>query len=107
MGPSKSPTKAEREWMDRVREFGCVACHIDGLFRPAVIHHIVQANKRLGHLFTIGLCEPGHHQDGQSVGMVSVHPWKARFEAQYGTQLELLALLKQKLGVFERAEYSA
>jgi hypothetical protein len=106
MGPSKPPTKLEREWMDRVRSFGCVACWLEGNQRHCAVHHIVEGGRRLGHLFTIGLCDPGHHQGGQQFGMVSVHPWKARFEAKYGTQLELLAKLKVELGVFDAAEYS-
>jgi len=104
MGPSKTPTKLEREWMNAAREYGCIACRIDGHFRPAVIHHIVHANKRMGHLFTLPLCEPGHHQHGDQLDLISVHPWKKRFEAKYGTQLELLAKLKEELGVFDAYE---
>lgn len=100
MGPSKSPNKAEREWMAAVREFGCVACYLDGKRRECVVHHIVSGNRRMGHMFTIGLCEPGHHQHGDSVGMVSRHPYKARFEAQYGTEMELLAILKREIDGF-------
>lgn len=48
MGPSKTPTKAEREWMDRARAVGCVACEKDGHpGTPAEIHHIT-LKKRLG-----------------------------------------------------------
>lgn len=107
MGPSKTPTKAEREWMASVASFGCIACHLDGHFRPCAVHHIVEGNKRLGHLFTIGLCQPGHHMDGEPLGMISVHPWKKRFEARYGTQRELLALTKVKLGYFDKYEVQA
>lgn len=107
MGPSKTPTKAEAEWMAMARDFGCIACFLDGNQRDAAVHHIVSGNRRMGHLFTIGLCDPGHHQHGDQFGMISVHPWKARFERQYGTQLELLARLKVELGVFDAAEYRA
>jgi hypothetical protein len=102
MGPSKPPTKQEVDWMDRVSDFGCVACWIDGNRRGAAVHHIIQGGRRMGHLFTIGLCDPGHHQNGQQFGMVSVHPWKARFEAKYGTQLELLGRLQVELGVYDK-----
>lgn len=104
MGPSKPPNKIEREWMAAVRSFGCIACYIDGNFRHCAVHHIVVAGRRMGHLFTIGLCDPGHHQNGQQFGMISVHPWKARFEAKYGTQLELLGRLKVELGVYDKWE---
>lgn len=105
MGPSKTPNKLERKWMQRVAEYGCVACRMEGNFRPAAVHHLVSGNKRMGHLFTIGLCDPGHHKNGEHLGMISVHPYKARFEAKYGTELELLAKLKEELGVFDKATY--
>jgi hypothetical protein len=85
VGPSKPPTKREAEWMDLITDFGCVACWLDG-------------NNR----FTLPLCDPGHHQNGQQFGMVSVHPWKRQFEAKYGTQLELLGRLQVELGVYDR-----
>jgi hypothetical protein len=97
MGPSKPPTAAEHAWMDKVASAGCVACAIDGNWRQAAVHHIVSGGRRMGHLFTIGLCQPGHHMDGSQFGMVSLHPWKARFEAKYGTQLELLERQRNEL----------
>lgn len=107
MGPSKSPTKLEREWMDRAVRYGCLACILDGHEpRPTAYHHIVMFGRRLGHLYGIGLCDPGHHQNGEQFGLLSVHPHKARFEAKYGTQLELLAELKKRLGIFTEASYT-
>ena len=41
------------------------------------------------------LCGP-HHQTG-GPGAPSIHPWKARFEAKYGTQAELLAKVAELL----------
>lgn len=107
MGPSKTPNAEERRWMDAVVEFGCVACWIDGNYRPCCVHHLVSGGRRMGHLFTIGLCDPGHHQNGQQFGMISVHPWKARFEAKYGSQLDLLARLKVELGFFDEYKVKA
>lgn len=99
MGPSKAPTAIESRWLGRIVEYGCIACRIDGHEpRPTVPHHIVDGGRRLGHMFTIPLCDPGHHQGGQALGLVSVHPWKARFEARYGTQMELLGRLQSELG---------
>jgi hypothetical protein len=101
MGPSKSATKIEREWMAAIADFGCVACHLDGNQRPAAVHHIISGNRRMGHLFTIPLCDPGHHKDGHTVGMISVHDRKRSFVARYGTELELMAMLKVELGYFD------
>jgi len=91
----KAPTVAERAWMDWIVARGCVACQRDGLgHRAAAVHHILRGGQRMGHLHTLPLCDPGHHQGGQPLGMVSRHPWKARFEARYGTEHELLAELQ-------------
>ncbi len=93
-----APNKAEREWMDAIVRYGCVACRMDGLgFRPAAVHHILRGGRRLGHLFTLPLCDPGHHQ-GRGRDFPSRHPWKAAFEAKYGTEAELLARLRAELG---------
>lgn len=93
-----TPNKAEAEWMSRITRLGCIACLIDGHpGTPGAVHHIVEGNRRLGHLFTIALCQPGHHMDGQSAGKISRHPFKARFEKQYGTESELLARTKSEL----------
>lgn len=102
MGPSKPPTKAEREWMARVADFGCVACRKDGHQSPASVHHIVQGNRRLGHLFTIPLCYAHHQGDGRQAP--SVHFSKRTFVARYGSELELLAELQVQLGVYDKVE---
>jgi len=100
MGPSKTPTKAEREWMSRIAELGCVACKQDGHQSPASVHHIVQGNRRLGHLFTLPLCEIHHKGDGRVVP--SVHFTKRTFAARYGSELELLAGLQVQLGIYDK-----
>jgi Recombination enhancement, RecA-dependent nuclease len=102
MGPSKSPSKLEREWMSRVADFGCVACKQDGHDSPASVHHITSGFRRMGHLHTIGLCEAHHKSDGRQVP--SVHFQKRTFAARYGSELELLARLQVALGVYDRCE---
>lgn len=105
MGPSKTPTKLEREWMARIVERGCVACELDkGPPRPAAVHHICKGYRRLGHLFTIPLCDPGHHKDGARLGLISLHDAKRSFVARYGSELELLARLQVELGVYDKVE---
>jgi hypothetical protein len=104
----RTPNAQEADWLTAIVAHGCVACHIDGSPRTDPdVHHIVRGGQRLGHLFSLPLC-PGHHRDGTgAAGLVARHPWKARFEAKYGTEFELLAKLKQELGVFDHAEYVA
>jgi hypothetical protein len=104
----RSPTVAEQRWIDSIVEYGCVACRADGMApRPTAVHHILRGGRRIGHLFTLPLCDTpsgGHHQNGAAIGLVSRHPYKARFEARYGTELELLAMLKVDLGFFDKWE---
>lgn len=98
----RTPTKAEAEWMAAIVAYGCVACRFDGRgFVAPAVHHILRGGVRMGHLFTLPLCDPGHHQNGAALGMVSRHPWKARFEKQYGDEMVLLAGLKRELGYFD------
>lgn len=94
-----TPTKAEREWLDKIVRYGCVACRIDGLpSEPPAVHHILRGGRRMGHLFTLPLC-PGHHQDGTGrPGLIARHPFKQRFEAMYGDEWALLARLKSEIG---------
>jgi hypothetical protein len=91
----RAPTVEERAWMDWIVAYGCVACRLDGLgFRSPAVHHILRGGQRLGHLHTLPLCDPGHHQGGQQLEMISRHPWKARFEERYGSEESLLLKLQ-------------
>jgi len=93
--PGKYPPNAEeRAWLDWIVAYGCVACRMDGHgVVPPAVHHLLRGGRRIGHLFSLPLCQPGHHMDG-GPGVVSRHPWKARFEAKYGTEATLLAALR-------------
>lgn len=89
----KAPTVAEQAWMDAIVRLGCVVCWLAGYPRtPACVHHMLnKAGRRRGHKWTIPLCEPGHHKDGDGVKKISRHPWKARFVKAYGTEDDLYA----------------
>ena len=95
----KTPTKAEREWMATIARLGCIVCRTQGRgYVPCAVHHILGRNggNRRGHMATIGLCDPGHHQGApKSSGEVSRHPNKAAFEARYGTEEFLLELTQR------------
>lgn len=102
----RSPTREEQRWMNAIVESGCIACRIDGQPpRPTTVHHILRGGVRMGHLFSLPLCDIGHHQKGEHLGLVSLHPTKAAFEARYGTEWDLLARLKTELGFFDKATY--
>ena len=94
----RAPTVAEREWMAAITAMGCIACWLDGNpGRPAAVHHLLRGGRRIGHLHSIPLCDPGHHQSGQPLGLLSRHPWKAQFEHRYGTEAELLRMCQQRV----------
>lgn len=92
----RTPTAEESAWMCAIAELGCIACWIDGQPpRPTAIHHMLSGGRRIGHLYTLPLCDPGHHQNGASIGLISRHPWKARFEDRYGSEDYLLERSKK------------
>ena len=85
----KTPTKAEKQFHDRMASIGCIACRKDGISNPVVsIHHIDGRTKPGAHMKVLPLCGPHHQTGGESAP--AILPWKARFEAKYGSQTELL-----------------
>lgn len=107
-----APTKDEAAWMSAIVAYGCIACRLDGHQpRPTAVHHILRGGVRMGHKYTLPLCDPGHHKEGGPLGLTSRHPYKPRFEAMYGTELALLAhlqlvLVKQPDGSYAPQEKS-
>lgn len=99
----KPPTAAERHRIDRIMALSCVVCALRGDFkpRPLELHHIVRANKRLGHLYTIQLCV-GHHRGiwtDQDV-RVAISDGRHAFREAHGySDLELWQGLQQVLGL--------
>lgn len=92
-------TKAEKDYQDRIAQVGCIACLHDGIYTPHVsVHHIQGRTSPGAHLKVLPLCGPHHQQDDRS-GVIAVHPNKARFEREYGSQLELLEEVKKLAGV--------
>ena len=103
----RAVTAAEKLLWSRLAALGCVACKKDGNFNTHVsIHHVDGRTKPGCHQLVLPLCA-GHHQDGtgEDKTMVAVHPWKARFEARYGTQAELMDECAQLL--FEQQDAAA
>ena len=86
-----TPSKVDKHLWNAMAQLGCIACWKDGNANHQVsIHHIDGRTKPGAHQKVLPLCA-GHHQDGTGIpGLVAVHPWKARFEARYGKQSELL-----------------
>lgn len=79
------------------REIGCVACARLGIFNDYVsIHHIAGRTSAIAHWLVLPLCGP-HHQDSGLPGYIAIHPWKKRFELEFGTQMRILAQCIQTL----------
>lgn len=91
----KSANKQEKAWMSAICELGCICCYNEfKIFTPAMPHHLNGKTKKGAHYQTIPLCFQ-HHQSGRNdAECVSVHPHKAAFEKRYGTQENLLKLVR-------------
>jgi hypothetical protein len=94
------PTKAQMEFHHSLAGLGCIACLKDGRLNPWVsIHHIDGRTKPEAHWKVLPLCGPHHQQDDTDpLKRVAVHPYKARFEREYGSQLDLLEEAKLMIG---------
>lgn len=93
-------TKAEKEHLNKLAEFGCAACFIDGFPNtPCEIHHPragVGKGQRASHYDAVGLCA-AHHRGTRHPEIPSIHLAKRAFIAQYGTEAELLEVVRQHL----------
>jgi hypothetical protein len=80
-------SKAERLYFNKVAELGCMVCKM-----PAEIHHLrTDAGMGMKSKEVIPLC-PTHHRNG-GYG-VAIHAGRLEFEANFGTELELLEKMK-------------
>lgn len=87
----RNPSAIEKRYHDNLCQLiGCIACRAEGNFNTHVaVHHVDGRTKPMAHKLVLPLCGP-HHQDQGIAGVVAVHPYKARFEAQYGKQEALI-----------------
>lgn len=100
----KTPTQEESRHMGRVQRLGCVACRRKGWgATPAEVHHLITqddgttkgTSQRSSHFRTIPLCPP-HHRGGVK-DVIAVHSNLTAFEAENGTELELLEQTRRDL----------
>lgn len=90
-------TKAEREHIGSVAALGCIVCRNLGFgASPAEVHHIGNGTpgKKASNFETIPLC-PTHHRHGGHG--VAVHAGRKAFEANFGTERELLEQTRREL----------
>jgi len=98
----KPPTKAQQARQDRLREFGCICCHIAGYPGvPAEIHHMNDTGRNISQDHTIPLC-PYHHRGVQADFRVYVGPsladGKRTFVAHWGSEDDLRKLADKEIG---------
>ena len=95
----RTTTKAEKDWMNKVAEFGCVVCwmHHGIPHSPCEIHHIEGKTKDGAHFSVLGLCMRHHRDQSNSPLWTSRHKNKTRFEERYGTEKYLLKYTQQLL----------
>ena len=91
--------KEEKRHLGRVAELGCIVCRNIGFGKtPAEIHHIRNGQgmaQRASHFETIPLC-PHHHRLG-GYGEAG-HAGQKVWEANFGTERELLRQIERMLG---------
>lgn len=85
-------TEAEHRHLNRVAALGCIVCG-----NKAMIHHPRDGQgmaQRAPHCDAIPLCY-NHHQGKQGFHTLGTRRW----EETYGTEAELLALVRYELGI--------
>ena len=82
-----------------MREFGCVACALDGKGEDeryagiCEIHHMLSGNKKIGEWATVPLCEP-HHTGPR----LSWHRTRRKFRDTYGADRALIDKTNELIG---------
>lgn len=93
---SDMATKAEKEYMNRVADLGCICCAMMGYpDTPAEIHHIrsnMGMGQRASNYDVIPLCSI-HHRLGEAG--VGFHSSAKQFEENFGSELDLLEIVKE------------
>lgn len=98
-------TKAEAAHLNRLHRLGCIVCRRESLgHTEPEIHHpryLAGMGQKAAHMDAIPLC-PRHHRTG-GFG-VALHDGQRTWEARYGTEAELLAQVKELLGIKQEGE---
>lgn len=96
----KAATKEENERMAKIAQMQC--CVANGDCRPGTqVHHITKTGRRLGHMFTIPLCENHHSPQTPLPYGEAVHNGVKTFESQFGTQMEMLERTNAMINIGE------
>jgi hypothetical protein len=97
LAKKKSKTKDEKNWLNRISNFGCVICKKHYEINdppPANCHHIRQGmgtGQKNSHYMVLPLCH--HHHQGQD----GFHHAPKTWQDKYGTEAELLEWVLDKM----------
>lgn len=101
---SKTPTSEEYKWMTAISGEPCCINNGD-CCSILQLHHITSGGRRLGHLFTIPLCNSHHHWDSPLPIGDAFHKGKKAWEAKHGSQMEHLRKVQERLGYDESGKH--
>lgn len=91
-------TKAEKQWLAKVADIGCIACYNMGCpGTPAQIHHIRSgcgSGQRASNYRVLPLCV--NHHSAQGVDGFHKHP--KTWQEKHGAEEELLAQVVEIVG---------
>ena len=91
-------TKAERDHLSQVARLGCIVCRKLGYGpTPAEIHHprsLAGLGQKASHFDAIPLCYAHHRTGGHGV---AIHAGQRTWEANFGTESELLEMVRGML----------
>lgn len=104
--PKQKPTtKAEKLHLSRVAALGCIVCrNLEYGESSAEIHHCSSGTGlavRADHFQVIPLCHAHHRTGGYGV---AVHAGRKSWEKKYGTEADLLTLVRKELGMLINEE---
>lgn len=91
-------TPDERARIDQIVRHGCVACKMEGDKCFTEIHHLLVGGRRVGHRFTIGLCDHHHRTGQQPERGPSLAKGSKPFHDRYGTDQYLLFYQDRLIG---------
>lgn len=86
----RTPTAAEKQWMNRVSTYGCYCCRRMGLMNDNIlIHHVDGRTKPGAHFLVIPLCAT-HHEYNSADGL---HANIGRWRRIYGRERDIVKFL--------------
>lgn len=91
------PTAEQLRRWDLIRAKGCICCRLQGYMGGVEIHHLKSGNVRMGHDFTVGLCDFHHRGVGDGIGP-SLADGARTFHNEFGGDDWLLAEQNRAIG---------